>query len=62
MPTVAGIPSAPTDTGAAVVPDFTPSVPRNYGNERKSGAVTYRISALIMPILAGTILITMVFL
>jgi hypothetical protein len=62
MPTLAGIPAAPTDNGVAEVPDYTPAVPRNYGNSPKSGAETYRFSALIIPIAIGTALMSLVFL
>lgn len=62
MPSIAGIPAAPTNNAVAQVPDYTPAVPRNYGNSPKSGAETYHLSVLIMPIIAGTLIISLVFL
>ena len=61
MPTLAGIPAAPTDNGAVQVPAFTPAVPRNYGNP-KSGAETYQFSAYVLPIIVSTMIMSLIFL
>ena len=61
MPSIDGIPAAPADEAIAQVPEFTPAVPRNYGSSPKSGADTYHLSVIIMPIFAGALIISLVF-
>ena len=62
MPTIAGIPAAPTDDAVVQVPDFTPAVPRNHGKGTSSAAETYRLSTLVMPIIAATLVMSLIFL
>ena len=62
MPTLTGIPAAPTNSGNAEVPDYTPAVPRNIGSQRKNGALTLKISNLVMPLVFTSMIVSLVLL